>query len=109
MCSLNFQNLFVHTNESCNTIVRAIYTPTVLIFSAMSEEGLNWLYELLQDVQLSQFLASIRDDLQITRLEHFDYVKPEDLEKVGLSKPGVLYLIQTTISIVFEVIKTFLA
>lgn len=54
----------------------------------MAEEGLNWLYEILQDVQLSQFLASIRDDLQITRLEHFDYVKPEDLEKVGLSKPG---------------------
>lgn len=54
----------------------------------MAEDGLNWLYEILQDVQLSQFLAPIRDDLQITRLEHFDYVKPEDLEKVGLSKPG---------------------
>lgn len=54
----------------------------------MAEEGLNWLYEILQDVQLAQFLAPIRDDLQITRLEHFDYVKPEDLEKVGLSKPG---------------------
>lgn len=59
-----------------------------VFFREMTEEGLNWLYEILQDVQLTQFLAPIRDDLQITRLEHFDYVKPEDLEKVGLSKPG---------------------
>lgn len=56
----------------------------------MSEDGTEWLYELLQDVQLMQFLIPIRDDLQITRLEHFDYVRPEDLEKIGLSKPGKL-------------------
>ncbi|KAI4461275.1 tyrosine-protein kinase [Holotrichia oblita] len=54
----------------------------------MSEDGTEWLYELLQDIQLMQFLIPIRDDLQITRLEHFDYVRPEDLEKIGLSKPG---------------------
>lgn len=59
----------------------------------MSEEGIGWLIEVLQDVQLSQFLAPIRDDLQITRLEHFDYVKAEDLEKIGLSKPGARRLI----------------
>lgn len=56
----------------------------------MSEEGIEWLCEVLQDVQLTQFLASIRDDLQVTRLEHFDYVQPQDLEKIGLSKPGNL-------------------
>ncbi|KAF5279161.1 hypothetical protein FQR65_LT03407 [Abscondita terminalis] len=59
----------------------------------MSEEGLEWLYEVLQDVQLGQFLAPIRDDLQITRLEHFDYVQPQDLEKIGLSKPGARRLL----------------
>ncbi|KAK9745424.1 GTPase binding [Popillia japonica] len=59
----------------------------------MSEDGTEWLYELLQDVQLMQFLIPIRDDLQITRLEHFDYVRPEDLEKIGLSKPGIRRLL----------------
>lgn len=59
----------------------------------MSDEGIEWLYDLLQDVQLIQFLGPIRDDLQITRLEHFDYVQPEDLEKVGLSKPGIRRLL----------------
>ncbi|KAK5644335.1 hypothetical protein RI129_005635 [Pyrocoelia pectoralis] len=59
----------------------------------MSEEGLQWLYEVLENVQLLQFLATIRDDLQITRLEHFDYVQPQDLEKIGLSKPGARRLL----------------
>nr|XP_022915939.1 uncharacterized protein LOC111425880 [Onthophagus taurus]XP_022915940.1 uncharacterized protein LOC111425880 [Onthophagus taurus]XP_022915941.1 uncharacterized protein LOC111425880 [Onthophagus taurus]XP_022915942.1 uncharacterized protein LOC111425880 [Onthophagus taurus] len=59
----------------------------------MSEEGIEWLHEVLQDVQLLQFLAPIRDDLQITRLEHFDYVKSEDLEKIGISKPGIRRLL----------------
>lgn len=59
----------------------------------MSDEGTEWLFDLLQDVQLTQFLAPIRDDLQITRLDHFDYVQPEDLEKVGLSKPGIRRLL----------------
>ncbi|XP_070150291.1 activated Cdc42 kinase Ack [Polyergus mexicanus] len=57
------------------------------------EEGTEWLQELLHDVQLSQFFTRIRDDLQITRLHHFDYVQPEDLEKIGLGKPGVRRLL----------------
>lgn len=56
----------------------------------MSEDtGIEWLRDILIDVQLQQFLVPIRDDLQITRLEHFDYVKAEDLENIGLSKPGI--------------------
>lgn len=32
----------------------------------MSEDGgLEWLYEILQDTQLEQFLSRIRDDLQV--------------------------------------------
>lgn len=57
------------------------------------EESTEWLQELLHDVQLSQFFTRIRDDLQITRLHHFDYVQPEDLEKIGLGKPGVRRLL----------------
>ncbi|XP_044732904.1 uncharacterized protein LOC123295568 [Chrysoperla carnea] len=57
------------------------------------EEGLEWLFELLEDVQLTQFLARIRDDLQITRFHHFDYVQAEDLEKIGLGKPAARRLL----------------
>ena len=31
------------------------------------EEGVEWLYELLKEVQLEQFYTKIRDDLQVTR------------------------------------------
>ncbi|CAH1980281.1 unnamed protein product [Acanthoscelides obtectus] len=60
----------------------------------MSEEGLDWLGNILVEVQLNQFLVPIRDDLQITRLEHFDFVKPEDLESIGISKPGARRLLE---------------
>lgn len=57
------------------------------------DEGTEWLQELLHDVQLSQFFTRIRDDLQVTRLHHFDYVQSEDLEKIGLGKPGIRRLL----------------
>ncbi len=53
-----------------------------------SEEGTEWLMELLTDVQLQQFFMRIRDELNVTRLSHFDYVKNEDLEKIGMGRPG---------------------
>jgi activated CDC42 kinase 1 len=31
----------------------------------------------------------------VTRLTHFDYVQAEDLEKIGMSKPGVRRLLET--------------
>ena len=41
------------------------------IFSVrMDEEGQEWLYELLTEVQLEQFFTKLRDDLQV-----FRYVK----------------------------------
>uniref|UniRef100_A0A8C9TLQ9 non-specific protein-tyrosine kinase n=1 Tax=Scleropages formosus TaxID=113540 RepID=A0A8C9TLQ9_SCLFO len=52
------------------------------------EEGTEWLLELLTEVQLQQYLVRIRDDLNVTRLSHFDYVKGEDLEKIGMGRPG---------------------
>ncbi|KAI5092647.1 activated CDC42 kinase 1 isoform X3, partial [Silurus meridionalis] len=60
-----------------------------------SEEGTEWLLELLMEVQLQQYFLRIRDDLNVTRLSHFDYVKNEDLEKIGMGRPGrVLYIRQ---------------
>ncbi|KAM8953087.1 activated CDC42 kinase 1 [Pelodytes ibericus] len=56
--------------------------------SMHSDEGSEWLLELLSEVQLQQYFLRIRDDLNITRLSHFDYVKNEDLEKIGMGRPG---------------------
>ncbi|XP_045445417.1 epidermal growth factor receptor [Melitaea cinxia] len=57
------------------------------------ESGTDWLCDILQNVQLEQFYIPIRDQLQITRLAHFDYVHAEDLEKIGISKPGIRRLL----------------
>lgn len=54
----------------------------------------EWLEDLLREVQLEQFLARIRDDLQVTRLAHFDYVQPTDLERCGLGKPAIRRLME---------------
>ncbi|KAF7223058.1 transcript variant X3, partial [Nothobranchius furzeri] len=56
--------------------------------SMQSEEGTEWLQDLLMEVQLQQYFKQIRDDLNVTRLSHFDYVKNEDLEKIGMGRPG---------------------
>ncbi|XP_040205555.1 activated CDC42 kinase 1 isoform X2 [Rana temporaria] len=56
--------------------------------SMQPDEGSEWLLELLSEVQLQQYFLLIRDDLNITRLSHFDYVKNEDLEKIGMGRPG---------------------
>ncbi|EMP37638.1 Activated CDC42 kinase 1 [Chelonia mydas] len=53
-----------------------------------SDEGTDWLLELLAEVQLQQYFLRIRDDLNVTRLSHFEYVKNEDLEKIGMGRPG---------------------
>ncbi|KAK3930476.1 Activated Cdc42 kinase Ack [Frankliniella fusca] len=60
----------------------------------MTEEGIEWLGELLQDVQLEQFFSRLRDDLQVTRLQHFDHVEPSDLEKIGMGKPAIRRLLE---------------
>lgn len=54
----------------------------------------EWLETLLRDVQLEQFLVRIRDELQVTRLAHFDYVHSNDLEKIGLGKPAIRRLLE---------------
>ena len=44
-------------------------------------------------VQLEQFFVRIRDELQVSRMQHFEYVQSEDLEKVGMSKPAAKRLL----------------
>ncbi|XP_034242413.1 activated CDC42 kinase 1 isoform X2 [Thrips palmi] len=62
--------------------------------SERDDGGIEWLAELLQDVQLEQFFSRLRDDLQVTRLQHFDHVEPGDLEKIGMGKPAVRRLLE---------------
>eukprot|EP00061_Rhincodon_typus_P005049 g24050.t1 len=52
------------------------------------DEGTGWLLQLLKEVQLEQFYLRIRDDLNVTRLSHFDFVKTMDLERIGMGRPG---------------------
>ena len=47
-----------------------------------NEDNAEWLLHILKQVQLEQFYVRIRDHLQISRITHFDYVTPDDLEKV---------------------------
>nr|XP_016943657.1 serine/threonine-protein kinase par-1 [Drosophila suzukii] len=68
-------------------------TSTSAVDGGQSSET-AWLEDLLREVQLEQFLDRIRDDLQVTRLAHFDYVLPEDLERCGLGKPAIRRLME---------------
>nr|XP_021136238.1 activated CDC42 kinase 1 isoform X3 [Columba livia] len=56
--------------------------------SMQAEEGTDWLLELLTELQLQQYFLRIRDELNVFRLSHFEYVKNEDLEKIGMGRPG---------------------
>lgn len=61
----------------------------------MDADESEWLAELLRDVQLDQFYQRIHDELQVTRLAHFDYVHSDDLEKIGLGKPAIRRLMES--------------
>lgn len=54
----------------------------------MMDPDSQLLYQLLADVQLERFFQKIRDELNVTRVEHLDYVKDTDLELIGIRKPG---------------------
>ncbi|KAK3860468.1 hypothetical protein Pcinc_033481 [Petrolisthes cinctipes] len=58
------------------------------------EEG-EEVRSLLAEVQLGQFFTRIRDNFQVTRLSHFEYVHVEDLERIGLGKPAARRLLET--------------
>uniref|UniRef100_A0A3B3U3J9 Tyrosine kinase, non-receptor, 1 n=1 Tax=Poecilia latipinna TaxID=48699 RepID=A0A3B3U3J9_9TELE len=52
------------------------------------DQDTQWLHQLLAEVQLEKFYVRVRDGLNITRVEHFNYVKESDLEYIGISKPA---------------------
>ncbi|XP_040886846.1 non-receptor tyrosine-protein kinase TNK1 [Toxotes jaculatrix] len=54
----------------------------------LMDQETQWLYQLLVEVQLEKFYVRVRDGLNITRIEHFAYVKEADLEQIGISKPA---------------------
>ncbi|XP_029310776.1 non-receptor tyrosine-protein kinase TNK1 [Cottoperca gobio] len=54
----------------------------------LMDQDTQWLYHLLAEVQLEKFYLRVRDGLNITRIEHFNYVKESDLEQIGVSKPA---------------------
>ena len=47
----------------------------------------DWLWALLREEELTQYYDKIRNDLQITRLSHFEYCTQFDLEKTGMASP----------------------
>lgn len=55
----------------------------------MMDHDTQWLYQLLASVQLERFYLRMRDGLNVTRIEHLNYVKEADLEQIGISKPGL--------------------
>ena len=57
------------------------------------QDSAEWLLNILRQVQLEQFYVRIRDHLQISRISHFDYVTPEDLEKIGMARPAARRLL----------------
>ncbi|XP_052010415.1 activated CDC42 kinase 1-like [Xyrauchen texanus] len=54
----------------------------------MMDHDTQWLYQLLAEVQLERFYLRMRDGLNVTHIEHLNYVKEADLEQIGISKPG---------------------
>ena len=60
-----------------------------------NEDNAEWLLHILKQVQLEQFYVRIRDHLQISRITHFDYVTPDDLEKVrkDITKVPILQVV----------------
>ncbi|CAF0898238.1 unnamed protein product [Rotaria sordida] len=54
-----------------------------------TDDGLHRVIEILSETDLSPYLSRIRDDLQVTKLSHFEYVQTNDLERIGLSKPAI--------------------
>ncbi|XP_014303117.1 non-receptor tyrosine-protein kinase TNK1 isoform X1 [Myotis lucifugus] len=57
----------------------------------LPEAGAPWLLRLLRDTQLAQFYRSILEELNVTRPEHFDFVRPEDLDSIGMGRPALSF------------------
>lgn len=56
--------------------------------SQLSADSTDWLREILEEVRLQQFHSKLTNDLQLTKLTHFDFVSEEDLIQLGMSRPA---------------------
>lgn len=54
----------------------------------LPETGSPWLLRLLRALQLAQFYRPILEELNVTRPEHFDFVRPQDLDAIGMGRPA---------------------
>lgn len=57
------------------------------------ERDSSSLVEVLEETGLLQFHSKLTNDLQLTRLSHFDFVSEGDLIQLGLSKPAARRLL----------------
>lgn len=53
----------------------------------------DWLHDVLEEVSLEQFYSKLINDLQVTKLSHFDFVSESDLVGLGMSKPAAKRLL----------------
>ena len=54
------------------------------------------LYRLLDQIDLAGYHSKLRDELQVTRIGHFEHVEMEDLLEIGLSKSQSKRLLNAT-------------
>ncbi|KAL0970374.1 hypothetical protein UPYG_G00241140 [Umbra pygmaea] len=82
------RSVYQEGGELQDSLVRKKARPSFYLRVMLMDQDTQWLYQLLAEVQLEKFYMRVRDSLNITRIEHFAYVKESDLEHVGISKPG---------------------
>lgn len=95
-CLLNAQSLFSSLNQkgaqkshkNVPMFLNPLHACRLVDWVMLMDQDTQWLYQLLAEVQLEKFYIRIRDGLNITRIDHFHYVKESDLEQIGISKPG---------------------
>jgi len=58
-----------------------------------STSSSDWLEQILDEVGLQQFYPKLTNDLQLTKISHFDFVSEEDLIQLGMSKPAAKRLL----------------
>lgn len=57
------------------------------------QSNTDWLDEVLEEVGLKQFSPKLTNDLQLTKISHFDFVTEEDLINLGMSRPAAKRLL----------------
>lgn len=67
--------------------------PSITMDSQLPTNTSDWLNEVLEETGLEQFYTKLTNDLQLTKLSHFDFVSEEDLLQLGMSKPAAKRLL----------------